>query len=78
MNDEERQKEELLERVEKSMTNHTPSASTIIDIEHVREAAKVLAHDLIEAAPISRELSLALTHLEDAVMWGVKAMVLPR
>jgi len=65
-----------LAALERSMTNHTPSADGIERIEKVREAAKDLGAVIIGDCPDSRERSLALTHLEDAVMWAVKSVVL--
>lgn len=69
-------KAELFARVERSMTNITPTAQQIKRIEKLRGAFKLTAQDLIEVTPVSREQSLALTHLEDAVMWAVKSIVL--
>lgn len=63
-------------RVARSMTNHTPSDEAIDKIENLRAQAKAFAYELIISVEPSRERSLALTHLEDAVMWGVKAIVL--
>ncbi len=66
----------LHERIERSLTNITPDPNTIEKIEALRVTAKVLGHQIVESVPGSREQSLALTHLEDAVMWGVKGLVL--
>lgn len=61
-----------------SLTNHRPDDATIGRIEELRADAKRLGERIIELSPYSREQSLALTHLEDCIMWAVKAMVLPR
>ena len=66
----------LLLRLERSMTNHTPSAEQIERIENLRDAAKGLAWSLANECPESRERSLAATHLEEVVMWAVKSIVL--
>jgi hypothetical protein len=42
----------------------------------IRAAAKQFADVLMGEAPYSRELSLAATALEEAVMWAIKAIVL--
>ena len=60
----------------RSTTNHTPSLSTIEEIEEYRNLVQKLAEIVITAIPPSRARSITLTHLEDAVMWGVKAMIL--
>ena len=40
----------------------------------LREAAKSLAQDILDLTPPSREQSLALTKLEEAVMWANAAI----
>lgn len=69
-------KNEKFARVERSMTNITPGAAQVKRIEGLREVFKDAAWNVIESTDISREQSLALTHLEDALMWAVKAIVL--
>lgn len=70
--------ERAIHAFHQSLTNHTPSEAQVSRIEDLRSHAKVLATRIIESQPASRERSLALTHLEDAVMWAVKGIVLPR
>jgi len=41
-------------------------------IETIKERAASLLWEMEAALPPSRELSLATTHLEEAVMWAVK------
>lgn len=51
-----------------------PSEENIIKIEAVREAYKVLyAH--LKTLQASRELSCALTKLEESAMWATKSLV---
>ena len=69
-------KNDQLEKFEKSLTNHTPTDEQVARIENIRDRAKLLASDIIHTTPQSREQSLALTHLEDSVMWAVKSIVL--
>lgn len=59
-----------------SLTNHTPSPEAIEVIERVRERAIDFAIALIGAQRPSRERSLAVTKLEESVMWAVKGIVL--
>lgn len=68
--------EPTAESYKRSLTNHTPSPAALARIEALREAGKGLVDLLFEAVPHSRERSLALTHLEETVMWAVKAVVL--
>lgn len=69
-------KAEQIARFERSATNHTPSEAQILAIEEVRQSAKGLATCLINHSNTSREQSLALTHLEEVVMWTVKGIIL--
>lgn len=64
------------ESLRRSMTNVRPSPEAIRLIEAVREEAKRLGDLLFEAVPDCRERSLAFTHLEETVMWGVKGICL--
>lgn len=63
-------------RLERSLTNQTPSPRQVAHIEDVRRKAKQLAFTIDILAPNSRERSLAFTHLEETVMWAVKSIVL--
>lgn len=68
--------EELYDRIVHSLTNHTPHHDQTNRIEAIREAAKTLAYEIAHYCPNSRERSLAVTHLEETVMWAVKSVVL--
>jgi hypothetical protein len=65
-----------LEALNISLTNHTPCEAAINDIEWFRARAKEFGEAIIMGGTDRRERSLALTHLEDAVMWAVKGIVL--
>jgi len=45
------------------------------DMDSSRLSGKLLAESMMHSAPRCRELSLALTRLEEAVMWANKAIV---
>lgn len=61
--------------IEHSLTNHAPpSASTIASYEEIREAAKAFALQIVQLCPEGRERSLAVTKLEETVMWAIKAI----
>ncbi|ALH46432.1 hypothetical protein ABNC92_10750 [Paenibacillus larvae] len=58
------------QQIENNFKYHAPKLGHTIDIEAVREKAKELAYLLDELCPNSREKSLAMTNLEQAVMWA--------
>jgi hypothetical protein len=60
----------------KSLTNHTPGDIQLTFIELIREHAKTLGAGIIVSQGSSRERSLALTKLEECIMWAVKGIVL--
>lgn len=57
-----------------NMTNHTPSAYAIGTIEALREDFIELAESIEDVCPESRERSLAITNLEQALMWAVASI----
>ena len=63
-------------RIERSLTNQSPTEEMVNRIERLREVGKLLGEGIILHTEPSREQSLALTHLEETVMWAVKAIVL--
>lgn len=58
------------ERIENNFTYHKPSGDQPERYERIRTKAKELAYLMNELCPDSREKSLAMTQLEDAVMWA--------
>jgi len=67
----------LIDRINRSLTNHPPESDAVVRrFEQVRQAAKHLGIAIAEATPPGREQSLAVTHLEETVMWAVKAIAL--
>lgn len=61
--------------MKKTYQYHKPSELTLPKITELREAASAY-HELIEKlVPESRERSVALTSLEQANMWAIKAIV---
>lgn len=69
-------KSERIDAIERSLTNLTPSADAIEQIESIRRTGKSLARVVIAQTETSRESSLALTKIEEAVMWAAKAVIL--
>lgn len=64
------------ESYKRSMTNVRPGDEAIEKIEEVREKAKEMVDVIFFCIPECRERSLALTHLEETVMWAVKGICL--
>lgn len=62
------------EQIENNFSYHPPKDGQPERYEHLREAAKELARDIQGMCPESREKSLALTNLEQAVMWANAAI----
>jgi hypothetical protein len=55
-------------------TYHPPRGDQTRHYETIRNEARKFAHLINDRAPESREKSLAITHLEDAVMWANAAI----
>lgn len=72
--DAEDQKDRLLNRIERDFTYHPPKGDQQSRYEYLRHRAKTLAGDIVRNTPVSREQSLALTSLEEAVMWANAAI----
>lgn len=60
--------------LEHNLTNHPPSEAVAKQMEALRVTAKQLGREIIEACPQCRETSLALTNLEQTVMWTMAAL----
>lgn len=61
--------------MKKTYAYHKPSSAGIEKIATLRKAFSEI-HDVCSTnAPQSRELSVALTNLEQAAMWAIKAVV---
>lgn len=63
-------------RLMASLTNITPGPDEVKRIERVRMRAKELGSLIALDIAASREKSLAMTHLEETVMWAVKAILM--
>lgn len=58
------------ERIGNAFTYHAPKGNQSERYESLRAQAKELAFSFLHKCPDSRERSLALTKLEEAVMWA--------
>ncbi len=63
-------KEELANR----FTYHTPTEDQPERYTKLREMARIFAEHIVDLTPESREQSLALTNLEQTVMWANAAI----
>ena len=61
--------------MKKTYAYHKPSAVGVEKIQKVRQAFSDFHEVLEELCPKSRELSVALTHLETTAMWVTKSLV---
>lgn len=68
--------DEQRKRLENEFTYHKPNDSQVPRYEQIRAGAKSYAELLMTLCPPSRELSLALTALEDCVMRANRAIAL--
>lgn len=60
--------DEQLKRLDNNFVYHGPKDTQWERYQNIRDGAKRYARLLMESCPESRELSLALTHLEECVM----------
>ena len=56
--------------IENNFKYHTPKEGQSEKYEAIRDTAKALAYLIDRVCPMSREKSLAMTKLEEAVMWA--------
>ena len=61
-------------RIENNFTYHTPFGDQPERYKAIRDISKDVAYIFKNACPESRELSLALTNLEQAVFWANAAI----
>ena len=69
------EKEKLLARIANNHKHHPPQTEERVKAhEQVRVLTAACAAGLVETCPPGRELSLALTALEEAMMWANAAI----
>jgi hypothetical protein len=66
---------DYLEKINRSLTNITPNEEQIERIESLRRTAREMAASIVANVPVSREQSLAVTKLEETLMWEVKVIL---
>ncbi|MCL5884704.1 MAG: hypothetical protein M1377_05105 [Deltaproteobacteria bacterium] len=57
-------------RLKKDFSYHPPIPNQVPRYNEIRDFARTFAATLLEKCPPSRERSLALTKMEEAVMWA--------
>ena len=62
------------EQIENSFTYHAPKDNQLERYVRLRYTAKDLALLILKLTPSSREQSLAITKLEETIMWANKAI----
>jgi hypothetical protein len=60
----------------KSFSHQQPTSEQLKRIEHLRLSYKLLLDEIYNTCKDSRELRLALTNLENSLMYAVKSIVL--
>jgi len=60
--------------IENNFTYHKPFGDQQERYERIRALGKELAYEFSFSCPNSRELSVALTRLEDSIMWANSAI----
>jgi hypothetical protein len=60
--------------LENRFTYHPPQPDQVAKYTNIRKTAYTFANLLNELVPDSREKSLAITHLEETVMWANAAI----
>ena len=58
------------EQIEHNFKYHTPDKDQLEKYNQIRTKAKKLAYLINDICPISRERSLAMTKLEETMMWA--------
>lgn len=60
----------------KSFSHQQPTSEQLKRIEHLRLSYKLILHEICKTCKESRELSIALSNLENSLMYAVKSIVL--
>ena len=60
----------MIEDLENRFTYHAPKGNQAVRYEFIRNSAKQFAEFINDNCPDSREKSLAMTKLEEFVMWA--------
>jgi hypothetical protein len=64
----------MIYNIDRNLKYHAPDKYQVPRYNALREAARVYAEAILRDCPDSRERSLALTNLEQSVMWANAAI----
>lgn len=64
----------MIKQIENNFKYHAPKIGQPAKYESIRNKAKELAYVIAKECPKSRESALAMTNLEQAVMWANSAI----
>lgn len=64
------EKEKAIAQIENNFSYHAPNEDQVSKYGSLRQEAKKMAFLITKCCPESRERSLAMTKLEEAVMWS--------
>ena len=64
--------------IDSNFTYHAPTPEMQSKFPIIRSAARDLAHIINELVPEGREKSLAMTKLQEVVMWANAGITIPR
>jgi hypothetical protein len=67
-------KEDIIKRINNDFVHHAPFGDQVARYAGLRECGRALALAIVEETPISREQSIALTHLENAIFYANAAI----
>lgn len=68
--------EEEFDKVNNIFTFHPVQGNQVQRYEYLRAVGRMLAHDFLAMTPKSREQSVAITKLQEAVMWANAAIAI--
>jgi hypothetical protein len=71
-----RQPSMTVDQIENIFTYHKPIADQPRRYEELRHQAKILARTILTMCPESREKSLAITSLQQTIMWANAAIAI--
>lgn len=66
--------QKMVNQLENNFKYHAPKNDQQERYVFLRDGARVLAYDIVKNTPVSREQSLALTNLEQAIFWANAAI----
>ena len=70
ISNQEHQKRQIIDRINNDFVYHPPFGNQVERYAAIREYGRQIAIQIVKDTPCSREQSLALTHLEEAIFWA--------